>query len=162
MAPAPPEDLQCAANGYCAAPPGKAPVAPAGGDGELRWLRRCLAAAGKGFAIGAGLKGGLALFSVLVRIRSRRSPRSRKAGAMTNEEAVVLAVKETVRYGLFLGTFAGSYVSVDEYIAAVWGRKRSVHGTITVEIVPNFTNWAVLSSTADLLAAETMCELLLR
>lgn len=55
----------------------------------------------------------------------------RKAGAMTNEEAVVLAVKETVRYGLFLGTFAGSYVSVDEYIAAVWGRKRSVHGTST-------------------------------
>ena len=100
----------------------------AGGDGELRWLRRCLEAAGKGFAIGAGLKGGLALFSVLVRIRSRRSPRSRKAGAMTNEEAVVLAVKETVRYGLFLGTFAGSYVSVDEYIAAVWGRKRSAHG----------------------------------
>ena len=119
MAPAPPEDLQCAANGYCAAPP-----APAGGDGELRWLRRCLEAAGKGFAIGAGLKGGLALFSVLVRIRSRRSPRSRKAGAMTNEEAVVLAAKETVRYGLFLGTFAGSYVSVDEYIAAVWDVRR--------------------------------------
>lgn len=52
----------------------------------------------------------------------------RKVGAMTNDEAVVLAVKETVRYGLFLGTFAGSYVSVDEYIAAFWGRKRSVHG----------------------------------
>jgi hypothetical protein len=61
-----------------------------------------------------------------------RAGECRKAGAMTNEEAVVLAVKETVRYGLFLGTFAGSYVSVDEYIAAVWGRKRSVHGTITV------------------------------
>jgi hypothetical protein len=47
---------------------------------------------------------------------------------MTNEEAVVLAVKETVRYGMFLGTFAGSYVSVDECIAAIWGRKRSVLG----------------------------------
>jgi hypothetical protein len=58
---------------------------------------------------------------------------------MTNEEAVVLALKETVRYGLFLGTFAGSYVSVDEYIAAVWGRKRSVRGTSADEIlaVPN-------------------------
>ncbi|CAD6209942.1 unnamed protein product [Miscanthus lutarioriparius] len=128
MAPSPPEDLQCDVNGNCAAPPGKpleAPPALAAGDGELRWLRRCVEAAAKGFAIGAGLKGGLALFSVLVRIRSRRSPRSRKTGAMTNEEAVVLAVKETVRYGLFLGTFAGSYVSVDEYIAAVWGRKRT-------------------------------------
>jgi hypothetical protein len=50
----------------------------------------------------------------------------RKAGAMTNGEAMVLAVKETVRYGMFLGTFAGSYVSVDESIAAIWGCKRSV------------------------------------
>jgi hypothetical protein len=127
MALALPEDLQCTANGNCAAPP-----APSAGDGELRWLRRCVEAAGKGFAIGAGLKGGLALFSVLVRIRSRRSPRSREAGAMANEEAVVLALKETVRYGLFLGAFAGSYVSVDEYIAAVWGRKRSVHRTFLI------------------------------
>ena len=80
MAPSPPEDLQCDVNGNCAAPPGKpleAPPALAAGDGELRWLRRCVEAAAKGFAIGAGLKGGLALFSVLVRIRSRRSPRSR-------------------------------------------------------------------------------------
>lgn len=131
------------------------PAVPAAVEGELRWLRRCVEAAAKGFAIGAGLKGGLALFSVLVRLRSRRrSPRSRsafafalplspaevaayvtygflwrgacrKVGAMTNEEAVVLALKETVRYGLFLGTFAGSYVSVDECIAGIWGRKRS-------------------------------------
>lgn len=45
---------------------------------------------------------------------------------MTNEEAVVLALKETVRYGMFLGTFAGTYVSVDECIAALWGRKSKV------------------------------------
>ena len=76
-----------------------------------------------------------------------RAGECRKTGAMTNEEAVVLAVKETVRYGLFLGTFAGSYVSVDEYIAAVWGRKRSVHGTITVE------NFSYLG-TANLLDVE--------
>jgi hypothetical protein len=30
-----------------------------------------------------------------------------------------------VRYGLFLGTFAGSYVSVDECISGIWGRKRT-------------------------------------
>jgi hypothetical protein len=163
MAPTSPEELKCAANGGCAAAsPGGTPRAghylpavPAAVEGELRWLRRCVEAAAKGFAIGAGLKGGLALFSVLVRLRSRRrSPRSRsafafalplspaevaayvtygflwrgacrKVGAMTNEEAVVLALKETVRYGLFLGTFAGSYVSVDECIAGIWGRKRS-------------------------------------
>ncbi|KAG8097175.1 hypothetical protein GUJ93_ZPchr0013g34430 [Zizania palustris] len=134
MAPTSPEELKCAANGVgCAASPEDPPstgyylpsVLPAAAEGELRWLRRCVEAAAKGFAIGSGLKGGLALFSVLVRLRSRRSPRSRKAGAMTNHEALVLALKETMRYGLFLGTFAGSYVSVDECIAAIWGRKRT-------------------------------------
>jgi hypothetical protein len=38
-------------------------------------------ATGKGFVISVGLKGDLALFTVLVRICSRHSPRSRKAGA---------------------------------------------------------------------------------
>lgn len=50
----------------------------------------------------------------------------RKAGSFTNEEAVVLALKETLRYGLFLGTFAGTYVSVDEIIASFGGRQRWV------------------------------------
>uniref|UniRef100_M8CC92 Transmembrane protein 135 N-terminal domain-containing protein n=1 Tax=Aegilops tauschii TaxID=37682 RepID=M8CC92_AEGTA len=132
MAPASPEELHCAP-----APEKTPPPAPEGelrwlrrgagaaGEGDLRWLRRCVGAATKGFAIGAGLKGGLALFSLLVRLRSRRSPRSRKAGAMTNDEAALLALKETVRYGMFLGTFAGAFASVDECIAALWGRKRT-------------------------------------
>ncbi|XP_040243475.1 uncharacterized protein [Aegilops tauschii subsp. strangulata] len=130
MAPASPEELHCAP-----APEKTPPPAPEGelrwlrrcagaaAEGDLRWLRRCVGAATKGFAIGAGLKGGLALFSLLVRLRSRRSPRSRKAGAMTNDEAALLALKETVRYGMFLGTFAGAFASVDECIAALWGRK---------------------------------------
>lgn len=45
-------------------------------------------------------------------------------GAITNEDAVVEAVKETLRYGLFLGSFAGTFVSVDECIAAIGGNKR--------------------------------------
>ncbi|XP_058086334.1 uncharacterized protein LOC131233576 isoform X2 [Magnolia sinica] len=44
-----------------------------------------------------------------------------KVGMLTNGEAVVSAVKETLRYGLFLGTFAGTFVSVDECIAALGG-----------------------------------------
>ncbi|KAJ6793080.1 Uncharacterized protein M6B38_112675 [Iris pallida] len=97
---------------------------PTSPDDELRrWLRRCVEAAGKGFAIGAGLKGGLALFSILVRFRART--RSRKAGAITNDEAVEAAVRETLRYGLFLGTFAGTFVSVDELISALGGHKRT-------------------------------------
>ncbi|PKA49535.1 hypothetical protein AXF42_Ash004075 [Apostasia shenzhenica] len=35
------------------------------------------------------------------------------------------AMKETVRYGMFLGAFAGTFVTVDELIAAIWGHKRT-------------------------------------
>ncbi|KAM0936116.1 putative transmembrane protein [Dioscorea sansibarensis] len=92
-----------------------------------RAIRRCTEAAGKGFAIGAGLKGGLALFSILARLKSRRTSGSvtRKVGSLTNSEAIVIAVKETMRYGLFLGFFAGTFASVDELIAAIGGRKRT-------------------------------------
>jgi hypothetical protein len=99
MAPATMEELHCAAAPE--KPPAVAPPPPAAegddelwrwlrrcageaGEGELRWLRRCVGAAAKGFAIGAGLKGGLALFSVLVRLRSRRSPRSRCGSLASN------------------------------------------------------------------------------
>nr|XP_019707057.1 uncharacterized protein LOC105048628 isoform X2 [Elaeis guineensis] len=96
-------------------------------DEEWRRFLRCVEAAGKGFTIGAGLKGGLALFSILVRLRSRRTvgTSSRKVGVITNEDAVAEAVKETLRYGLFLGSFAGTFVSVDECIAAIGGNKRT-------------------------------------
>lgn len=43
----------------------------------------------------------------------------------TNSEAISLALKETLRYGLFLGTFAGTFVSVDEIIASLGGHRRS-------------------------------------
>jgi hypothetical protein len=45
--------------------------------------------------------------------------------ATINAEAVVRAVKETARFEIFLGTFAGTYVGVD-YITAIWGRERLV------------------------------------
>lgn len=89
-------------------------------------LRRIVVASAKGFAIGAGLKGGLALFSILVRLRRRKVLTSlRMEGVITNSEAIVMAVKETLRYGLFLGTFAGTFVSVDEVIAALFGHRRT-------------------------------------
>ncbi|CAN1128524.1 hypothetical protein LINPERPRIM_LOCUS22477 [Linum perenne] len=82
-------------------------------------LRRIIIASAKGFSIGAGLKGGLALFSILARLRRTRKPQE-----FTNTEAITLAVNETLRYGLFLGTFAGTFVSVDEIIAALGGHRR--------------------------------------
>ncbi|MBA0625803.1 hypothetical protein Godav_003562 [Gossypium davidsonii] len=81
-------------------------------------LRRIFVASAKGFSIGAGLKGGLALFSILARLLRKKS---RKVEAFTNKEAISLAIKETLRYGLFLGTFAGTFVSVDEIIGLVAG-----------------------------------------
>lgn len=89
-------------------------------------LRRILVASVKGFTIGAGLKGGLALFSILARLRRRKVLISlRKEGLTTDSEAIVMAVKETLRYGLFLGTFAGTFVSVDELISAIGGHRRT-------------------------------------
>lgn len=45
---------------------------------------------------------------------------------ITNSEAIVTALKETLRYGLFLGSFAGTFVSVDEIIASLGGHRRHV------------------------------------
>ncbi|KAK4348958.1 hypothetical protein RND71_031713 [Anisodus tanguticus] len=68
-------------------------------------LWRIYSASIKGFTIGAGLKGGLAIFALLSRLRRRKS--SKKAQMVSSSEDVVFALKETLRYGLFLGTFAG-------------------------------------------------------
>ncbi|XP_062015862.1 uncharacterized protein LOC133732343 isoform X2 [Rosa rugosa] len=89
-------------------------------------LRRVVTASIKGFTIGAGLKGGLAVFSILARLRKRKLLASlRTEGAITNNEAIVTVLKETLRYGLFLGTFAGTFVSVDEIIASLGGHRRT-------------------------------------
>ncbi|XP_078433250.1 uncharacterized protein LOC144704639 [Wolffia australiana] len=91
-----------------------------------RRLKRCLVAAAKGFSIGVGLKGGLALFAIVSRLRSRRlAGVLRKPGSITNAEAISAALKDTLRYGLFLGSFAGTFVSVDEGICAMGGNKRT-------------------------------------
>ncbi|XP_027338570.1 uncharacterized protein LOC113852480 [Abrus precatorius] len=90
---------------------------------EREKLRRILVASAKGFSIGAGLKGGLALFAILARFTRKKPPR--KQVVVTNGEAIVAALKETLRYGLFLGTFAGTFVSTDELIGAFVGHRRS-------------------------------------
>ncbi|XP_044475699.1 uncharacterized protein LOC123203399 isoform X2 [Mangifera indica] len=96
------------------------------GDRGCMHCKRIITASVKGFSIGAGLKGGLALFSILARLRrTRLSSPVRKIEVFTNKEAITLAIKETLRYGLFLGTFAGTFVSVDEIICAVGGHRRT-------------------------------------
>ncbi|KAA8528276.1 hypothetical protein F0562_035631 [Nyssa sinensis] len=89
-------------------------------------LWRIVMASARGFTIGAGLKGGLAFFSLLARWRRRRlSTSAKKLEMVSNSDDVILAVKETLRYGLFLGTFAGTFVSVDEIIATLGGHRRT-------------------------------------
>ncbi|GMI90954.1 hypothetical protein like AT1G34630 [Hibiscus trionum] len=85
-------------------------------------LRRILVASAKGFSIGAGLQGGLAIFSILSRLRRKKS---RKVDVFSDKEAISMAFKETIRYGIFLGTFAGTFVSIDEIIATRGGRHRT-------------------------------------
>ncbi|WCJ44464.1 hypothetical protein M5689_025130 [Euphorbia peplus] len=93
-------------------------------DSDKLW--RVITASAKGFSVGAGLKGGLSLFALLAKLlRSRSSRFSRKVELFTNSEAIALALKETLRYGLFLGTFAGTFVSVDEVIATYGGHRRT-------------------------------------
>ncbi|XP_076903578.1 uncharacterized protein LOC143558667 [Bidens hawaiensis] len=91
---------------------------------DKRW--RIFAASVKGFVIGAGIKGGLSLFAILARLRRRRLLSSAKKVQMASGgDDLILALKETVRYGLFLCTFAGTFVSVDELIAALGGHQRT-------------------------------------
>ena len=44
----------------------------------------------------------------------------------SNRRAIDLSIKETLSYGIFLGTFAGIFVSVDEIIAYLGGHGRYV------------------------------------
>lgn len=55
---------------------------------------------------------------------------------LTNNEAIVMALKETLRYGLFLGTFAGTFVSVDEIIGSLGGHRRHVPRCLIIAFVP--------------------------
>lgn len=48
-----------------------------------------------------------------------------KVGVRTDNEAIMASLRETLRYGLFLGTFAGAFCTVDESIAAIGGCRRS-------------------------------------
>ncbi|KAL0796385.1 hypothetical protein Bca101_067762 [Brassica carinata] len=74
---------------------------------DSKKLRRIIVASIKGFSIGTGIKGGLALFSIVARFARRRSSsKSRRTGDFSNSEAIAMGIKETLRYGLFLGTFS--------------------------------------------------------
>lgn len=89
-------------------------------------LWRIFTASVKGFSIGAGIKGGLSLFALVSRFRRRPAlPFAKKADMVSSRKDVILALKETLRYGLFLGSFAGTFVSVDEFVTSLGGHRRT-------------------------------------
>lgn len=97
-------------------------------DGRNTWraIERCVAASIKGFIIGSGLRGGLSLFGILMRLRKTSSASKRALKIeKTNNQAILAALRETLRYGLFLGTFAGGFCTVEETIAALGGSRRT-------------------------------------
>ncbi|EFJ31580.1 hypothetical protein SELMODRAFT_439846 [Selaginella moellendorffii] len=96
-----------------------------GEDSFLQALDRCIAAAGKGFAIGAGLRGGLVIFAVMARLRKASLLLRSSGGRIADKHLVRNALKETLRYGFFVGAFAGVYTSVDELVASLVGFGRS-------------------------------------
>ncbi len=55
-------------------------------------------------------------------------------GGKTNNEAIRAALKETLRYGLFVGTYAGVFCTVDETIAAIGGCRRFATCTLNMQI----------------------------
>ncbi|PPR81410.1 hypothetical protein GOBAR_AA39305 [Gossypium barbadense] len=88
-------------------------------------LRRIFVASAKGFSIGAGLQGGLAIFSILARLR-RKKPK--KVEAFSDKEAISMAIKETLRYGIFLGTFASSYILKQDCLPPSYKSFLNQHG----------------------------------
>ena len=70
---------------------------------------------------------------------------------MRNNEPVLFALKETMRYGFFLGTFAGAFCTVDEAIAAAKGCRRSgrsflsciPHAFFALEALPIVLNQSI-------------------
>lgn len=85
-------------------------------DHERAWARYCNAIF-RGAATGFCLRGGLHLLKFIFSIILRRKRNARP-------QPVSDMIADTLRYTGFLGAFAGIYVSVDEGIAAVFGKER--------------------------------------
>ncbi|KAL2931448.1 Casparian strip membrane protein 1 [Bienertia sinuspersici] len=64
----------------------------------VRIAERIVHASAKGFRIGAGLKGGLSIFSLLARLSRRRSTKSlKKVSAVSSSEEILSVITETLR-----------------------------------------------------------------
>ena len=79
----------------------------------------------RGATAGLALRGGLHLVSYIVGLLLDRRRRKGGAGAAGNGRPGALELlKDTLRWGAFLGSWAGVYVLSDEAIALLGGKKR--------------------------------------
>lgn len=90
-----------------------------------RARRRLEEAVLRGALTGLSLRGGLHaatfLFETFLRSR-RKTNQSIKQGGRPSG---IRLVEDTIRWGLFLGSFSGTVVAVDELISMVWGSKKT-------------------------------------
>ncbi|KAF8072623.1 hypothetical protein HT031_000283 [Scenedesmus sp. PABB004] len=107
--------LQAATSSDGGAPPAGAP-ARAWPPELQRALERLAAGVLRGAAIGLTLRGGLHAVGAGLAAASRRRDRALTRGA---------ALEDALRYAAFLGALAGTYIGVDEGIAAAVGKDRS-------------------------------------
>ena len=87
-------------------------------DHNRAWLR-FVNAVGRGGVCGALLRGGLHLAGWLLGLLLKRRSSQASQGLSSWEK-----LKDTARYAAFLATFSGSFVAVDEGIAAFFGKRR--------------------------------------
>ena len=123
--------------------PGPSSAAAAAAEGlqaTLRLLRKRLeeydtdrarsrlgAAVVRGATAGLALRGGLHLVSYLLGLAlARRGKAGAAAVARSDRPGVLELLRDTLRWGAFLGSFAGVYVFSDEAIALLGGRRRWV------------------------------------
>ena len=88
-----------------------------------RARERLVSAVVRGATAGLALRGGLHLVTYLLGLALSR--KRGKRGTPANARPVGLElIKDTLRWGAFLGSFAGVFVTSDEVIALLGGKKR--------------------------------------
>ena len=96
-----------------------------------RVFRRVFTSASRGAVVGAGLRGGLHVLSYTLRIAStyvssrRGQPGTGGGEKWISTDFVKRIVSDTLAYGMFMGSFSGSFVLLDEFIAHAYGRYKT-------------------------------------
>jgi hypothetical protein len=112
---------------------------------ELDRIRqRVVTAASRGAIMGMTMRGGFHVLSYALRLVVQNDPKRSKGVVVTTQgvkDVVRKIIKDTIKYGMFLGSFSGGFVALDEGIALGLGREKT-------------TSWRALAS--GLLAGSSL------